>query len=161
MFRTLCLETTAQRRGWPRSANTVLFFGRIWAYKGLEYLIRAEPLITAEIPDAKIVIAGKGEDFSRYRAMMVHPERFVVHNEFIPDDRRAELFARASVVVLPYVEATQSGVIPVAYTFSKPVVATTVGSIPEMVDDGRTGLLVPPRSEESLAEAIVSLLRDD
>ena len=140
--------------------HLILFFGRIWEYKGLEYLIRAEPLITAQVPEARIVIAGQGEDFRRYRRMMVHPERFVVHSEYVSDSKRAELFRRASVVVLPYIEASQSGVIPVAYTFSKPVVATTVGGLPEMVEDGRTGYLVPPRDEKALADAIVRLLRD-
>jgi glycosyltransferase involved in cell wall biosynthesis len=140
--------------------HLVLFFGRIWEYKGLDYLIRAEPLITAEIPDARIVIAGQGEDFARYRRMMVHPERFIVHNEYVSNDKRAELFQRASVVALPYVDASQSGVIPIAYTFAKPVVATAVGALPEMVEPGRTGYLVPPRNEQALADAIVRLLRD-
>lgn len=140
--------------------DTLLFFGRIWGYKGLEYLIRAEPLISSRVPGVKIIIAGTGESFERYRAMMVHPDRFEVHNEFVPDSKRAELFARSSVVVLPYVEASQSGVIPIAYTFSKPVVATTVGSLPEMVEQGRTGLLVPPRNEEALASAVAELLLD-
>lgn len=140
--------------------SLILFFGRIWEYKGLEYLIRAEPLITAGVPNAKIMIAGRGEDFGRYRQMMVHPERFIVRNEFIPDDEIAALFRRASVVVLPYVEATQSGVIPTAYTFAKPVVATTVGGLPDQVEHERTGFLVPPRDENALAERIVQLLRD-
>jgi glycosyltransferase involved in cell wall biosynthesis len=144
----------------PDNGSTVLFFGRIWEYKGLEFLIRAEPLITAEIPHARIVIAGKGEDFTRYRQMMIHPDRFTVYNEFVPEERCNELFQQASVVVLPYIEASQSGVIPMAYTFMKPVVATTVGGLPEMVEDGRTGYLVPPRDERSLAAAVVRLLRD-
>jgi glycosyltransferase involved in cell wall biosynthesis len=139
---------------------TILFFGRIWEYKGLEYLIRAEPLITEKVPEARIVIAGEGEDFGRYRRLMDRPEHFVVYNEYIPDQRRSELFRHASIVVLPYVEASQSGVIPVAYSFMKPVVATTVGGLPEIVEDGRTGYLVPPRDERALAEAIVRLLRD-
>jgi glycosyltransferase involved in cell wall biosynthesis len=138
----------------------VLFFGRIWEYKGLEFLIRAEPLITAEVPDARIVIAGHGEDFARYRQIMIHPDRFTVYNEFIPEERSTELFQQASVVVLPYVEATQSGVISLAYEFMKPVVATTVGGLPEIVEDGRTGYLVPPRDEHALAAAIVRLLRN-
>ena len=141
--------------------HLVLFFGRIWEYKGLEYLIRAEPLISAQVPDVKIVIAGQGEDLARYRRMMVHPERFVVYNEYVPDGKRAELFGRASVVVLPYIEASQSAVVPIAYTFGKPVVATTVGGLPELVEDGRTGLLVPPRDEKALADAVVRLLRDE
>jgi glycosyltransferase involved in cell wall biosynthesis len=138
----------------------ILFFGRIWAYKGLEYLIRAEPLITAQVPDARIVIAGRGEDFARYRRMMIHPDKFIVHNEYIADDMLIRLFREASIVVLPYIDGTISGVVPIACTFGKPVVATTVGILPEMVDDGGTGLLVPPRDEGALAQAIVRLLSD-
>jgi glycosyltransferase involved in cell wall biosynthesis len=140
--------------------HLVLFFGRIWEYKGLEYLIRAEPLISARVPDVRILIAGQGEDFSRYARMMVHPDRFIVHNEFISEDRAAEYFQRASVVVLPYIEASQSGVIPLAYSASKPVVATTVGGLPEFVEDGHTGFLVAPRNAARLAAAVTRLLLD-
>jgi glycosyltransferase involved in cell wall biosynthesis len=140
--------------------NLILFFGRIWEYKGLEYLIRAEPLISALVPNARIMIAGQGEGFSRYARLMAHPERFIVHNEFISEERTAEYFRRASVVVLPYVEASQSGVIPLAYSAGKPVVATKVGGLPEMVEHGRTGYLVEPRDVQGLAEAVVALLRN-
>jgi glycosyltransferase involved in cell wall biosynthesis len=138
----------------------ILFFGRIWEYKGLEYLIKAEPLITSRVPQAKIVIAGTGEDFDRYRRMMVNPENFIVHNEFVSDHKRAELFQRASVVVLPYIEASQSFIISIAYRFGKPVVATTVGGLPEMVDDGRTGYLISPRKPQEIADAVVRLMQD-
>lgn len=139
----------------------ILFFGRIWEYKGLEYLIKAEPLITAKVPQARIVIAGTGEDFGRYRKMMTAADHFIVHNEYVSDQKRAELFRRAAVVVLPYIEASQSFIISIAYRFGKPVVATTVGGLPEMVDHGRTGFLVPPRDSESLASAIVDLMRNE
>lgn len=140
--------------------SLILFFGRIWKYKGLEYLIRAEPLISERVPDARILIAGRGEDLSRYREMMVHPGRFVVDNEYISDERAAGYFRRASVVVLPYLEASQSGVIPMAYSAGKPVVATTVGGLPEMVEQGRTGFLVAPRDVRQLAQAVTRLLLD-
>ena len=135
----------------------ILFFGRIWPYKGLEYLIKAEPLITAKIPEAKIVIAGTGEDFQRYRSMMI-PDKFEILNEYVSDEKRAELFSRASVVVMPYVEASQSHVPSIAYRCGKPVVATNVGGLPEMVEDGKTGFLVPPRDVDALAAAIVRLM---
>jgi len=140
--------------------GSVLFFGRLWPYKGLEYLIRAEPLISREIDGLKIIIGGEGEDFARYRAMMVHPDRFEVHNEFVARDAAADLFRRASVVVLPYTEASQSGVLAFAYTFGKPVVVTDAGSLPEVVDQGETGFVVPPADEQALAAAVVSVLRD-
>jgi glycosyltransferase involved in cell wall biosynthesis len=140
--------------------RTILFFGRIWPYKGLEYLIRAQPRISERIPDARIVIAGRGEDMQRYRELMRAPERFSVINEFVSAERRGELFARAAVVVLPYIEASQSGVLPIAYAYGKPVVVTAVGGLPETVEDGVTGVIVPPRDEHALADAVVRLLAD-
>lgn len=139
--------------------HMVLFHGRIWAYKGLEYFIRAQPLVNAEVPEARFVIAGTGDDMAPYRAMMSDPARFEVHDEYVSYELREELVARSAVVVLPYLEATQSGVIPVAYTHRKPVVATTVGGLPEQVEDGVTGFLVPPADASALAEKIVLLLR--
>jgi glycosyltransferase involved in cell wall biosynthesis len=149
-------DATVAERG-----KRLLFFGRIWEYKGLEYLIRAEPLISARIPDVEIVIAGRGEDFDKYRRMMVNPSRFVVDNELIPEERVAQHFGEASVVVLPYIDASQSGVVPIAYSFNRPVVATSVGGLPSVVEDGVTGLLVPPRDEHALADALITLLEND
>jgi glycosyltransferase involved in cell wall biosynthesis len=144
----------------PPAPPTLLFFGRIFEYKGLDYLIRAEPLIAAQVPNVKISIGGRGDDFAPYRAMMTDPSRYIVRNENIPDEDVAGLFLNAAVVVLPYIEATQSGVVPLAYTYARPVVATRVGGLPEAVEDGVTGILVPPRDVEALAAAIVRLLRD-
>jgi glycosyltransferase involved in cell wall biosynthesis len=136
---------------------TILFFGRIWPYKGLEYLIDAEPHVADQLSAFRIVIAGTGEPFDRYQRMMANPDRFAVEYAFIPDERREELFAQADVVVLPYIEATQTGVVPLAYRRGIPVIATDVGGLPEVVEDGRTGLLVPPRDPRALASAIVTL----
>jgi len=140
--------------------HLILFFGRIWEYKGLRYLIEAEPLITGKVPTAKIIIAGRGENFRKYAKLMVHKEKFIIHNQIIPNQMVAELFQRASVVVLPYIEASQSGIVPLAYAFKKPVVVTNVGSIPEVVDNGKTGYVVSPKDPERLAEAITDLLKD-
>ncbi|MFK7734813.1 MAG: glycosyltransferase family 4 protein [Pirellulaceae bacterium] len=140
--------------------NLVLFFGRIWDYKGLDQLIAAEPIVTREYPDARFMIAGEGEDFAKYRELMQNPEHFLVHNERVSDFDRARYFQKAALVVLPYNEATQSGVVPVAYNYSKPVVATRVGALAECVEHGVTGLLVPARDPEALAEAILALLKN-
>lgn len=141
--------------------STILFFGRIWPYKGIEYLIRAEPLISLRVPDVKIVIAGRGERFGRYRRLMRDAARFELHEYFVSREERDQLFRRASVVVLPYLDAATSAVIPIAYRHRKPVVVTSVGGLPEAVEDGATGLIVPPRDHVALAEALVRLLRDD
>jgi glycosyltransferase involved in cell wall biosynthesis len=138
----------------------ILFFGRIWKYKGLEHLIAAQPIVNAAFPDARIVIAGEGDDFEPYRRMMNQPERFEVHNRYITAAERDTMFRQASIVVLPYIEATQSGVIPFAYAYAKPVVATRVGAIPDAVDDGVTGILTEPHDPRALADAIICLLGD-
>jgi glycosyltransferase involved in cell wall biosynthesis len=92
--------------------------------------------------------------------MMEHPERFEVDHRFIPPDEVGSYFRRAALVVLPYIEATQSAVLVTAYTFRKPVVATRVGGLPAMVREGETGFLVPPRDAQALAGAVIRLLRD-
>jgi starch synthase len=144
----------------PEDPHMILFFGRIWEYKGLEYLIRAEPLISQRVPNVRIVIAGTGEDFGKYRKLMINPQRFEIHNERVSDEKREQLFAEAAIVTLPYVDGTQSGVIPIAFNHGKPVVATRVGALGEAVLDGETGLLVPPKDERALADALVRLLQD-
>ena len=142
-----------------KEEKAILFFGLIKRDKGLEYLIKAEPIITYSIPDAKIIIAGDG-DFKRYENLIKNKGKFEIHNKFIQDDEVASLFTRASLVVLPYIGGTQSGVIGIAYSFKKPVVVTDVGNIPEQVEDGKTGFIVPPRDSEALAKAIIKLLED-
>lgn len=140
--------------------QSILFFGRIWQYKGLEYLVRAMSQVNAEFPDAKCIIAGRGENLDHYRQWMNDPAAFVIHNDWISDEHRSQLFANCSMVVLPYIEASQSGVIPIAYAFEKPVIATRIGGLPDMIEHGHTGLLVPSRDAEALAEAMCQLLRD-
>ena len=88
-------------------------------------------------------------------------DNFEILNTYIPDDQVAHLFERAAVIVLPYTDASQSGVIPVAYSFKKPVIASSVGSLPEVVDDGKTGFIIPPHNSERLAESAIILLSDE
>lgn len=152
-------------RHWERpdvmeETNNILFFGSIWRYKGLEYLIRAEPYLEKTLDRFRITIAGTGEDMIPYRRLMVREQNYEILNTFIPDEKVAELFQKASVVVLPYIEASQSGVAPLALSFGKPVVVTNVGSIPELIENGKTGLVVEPADAAGLARAILTILTD-
>jgi len=140
--------------------KTILFFGLIRDYKGLDYLIKAVAIISPLIPDLKVIIAGAG-DFSKYAKIIDDnflQSHFEIHNRFIPDEEVAYFFQRSSIVILPYIDASQSGIIPIASSFKKPVIASNVGSIPEVIDDGQNGLIVPPRDSKALASAISSLL---
>ena len=149
---------------WHRSdvpeENLVLFFGRIVEYKGLEYLIKAQPYISEKYPSIRIIIAGEG-DFSKYMMQITDPDKFIIINRFISHEEAASLFQRCKVVVLPYIEGTQTGIAQVAYGFGKPVVATNVGGLPEMVEHEKTGLIVEPADARALADAVAKLLKDD
>jgi len=140
--------------------NSVLFFSRIAPYKGVEYLIHAAKLVKRQIPDITVTIAGDG-DFTKYRMMIGPDNSVIVLNRYIADNEVAELFQRASVIVLPYTDGSQTGIISIAATFKKPVIATDVGTFAKMVENRKTGLIVPPRDPNALAEAMISLLTND
>jgi glycosyltransferase involved in cell wall biosynthesis len=82
-------------------------------------------------------------------------------DRFIPDGEVSLYFSAADLVVLPYESATQSAIVPIAYAFERPVLATRVGGLPEAVRDGETGLLVEPRNPTALAEAIIRFYKED
>jgi glycosyltransferase involved in cell wall biosynthesis len=156
-------RTLADRQGLRRHSDgrlNVLFFGRIYAYKGLQYFMQAEPLVRQALPDIRFVIAGQGEPFDRYRPFIMEGSTFDVRNRRIPDQEVAQLFLDADIVVLPYIEASQSGVIPIAVTFGKPVIVTEVGELPGLVNRGGIGLVVPAQNAGALADAILRLGQD-
>jgi glycosyltransferase involved in cell wall biosynthesis len=164
VYMPLCARITAVKWAGRRHAEepgTVLFFGRAGSRKGLEYLVRAQPIITRHVPHARIVIAAHGKDLERCQQMIQDDSKFEIHEGFIPGVEMAAFYQKACLVALPYLSASTSGVLLDAYSFGKPVVTTTVGSLPEYVEDGVTGLLVPPADVGQLANAIVRLLSND
>jgi glycosyltransferase involved in cell wall biosynthesis len=138
----------------------ILFFGRIQEYKGLGYLLLAAPEIAAAVPTARIVIAGEGDPVATATMPLPRGVTFDVRNRFIPDDEAAALFAAADLLVLPYTEASQSGVLAIAATFALPVVASRVGELGETVGKLESGLVVPPGNAEAIARAVISLAGD-
>lgn len=150
-----------KRPEYAEKPGTVLFFGRINAYKGLGVLLEAWEQVAPQCPEARLVIAGRGYDLPHYRERILRDPQCVLVERFVTVQEVAQLFTEASIVVLPYVEATQSGVLSIAFAFGKPVVVTSVGSLPELVEDGVNGLVVPPRDPQALAAALLQLLRDE
>ena len=145
--------------GKSNSNNTILFFGSNRPNKGLQYLIKAEQILRSKLQNYKIVLAGENVSDCGLTDGR-NSSHFEIVDEFIPTEKVPHYFRDASIVVLPYISATQSGIIPLAYAFGKPVVATNVGAIPEIVEEGKTGLLVEPGDEVALADAICSMLSD-
>lgn len=138
--------------------HTILFFGRMLEYKGLRYLIEAEPLVSKEIPDFKIIVAGNGKDLTDNKRYIEVNPHFEIHDRFIPNDEVAIFFKRAVLIVIPYIEASQSGIVAMSFAFGKPVIVTDVGSLSEVVSDGKVGLVVPARDVKRLSIAIIDLL---
>ncbi len=140
-----------------------LCFGTITAYKGIDTLCEAWPLVRAEVPDAELVIVGAVSadiDEPALRSTVARLPGVSLHTGYVPVPEVAPYFARARCVVLPYKRSSQSGVAHLAHTMGRPVVATRVGDIPEVVHDGVSGLLVAPDDPEALAGALIRLLKD-
>jgi glycosyltransferase involved in cell wall biosynthesis len=135
----------------PPSGRTLLFFGLIRDYKGLDVLLEALP----KIPDARLVVAGDPLDPVR----QVDPDgRVEWRLGFRPDDEVRELMGRAAAVVLPYRRLDSSGVLATAIGYRRPVVVTDVGSLGEIVREFGAGEVVPPGDPEALAQAAARLL---
>ncbi|RCJ32888.1 glycosyl transferase family 1 [Nostoc minutum NIES-26] len=143
-----------------REPYTLLFFGRIWPYKGLNYLLEALPLIATKIPEVKLIIAGRGENIQQYFPHGLDSKRIETIDNFIPEEDVAALFQRATISVLPYIEASQSGVAALSYGMGTPIVASDVGGLKEVIKHEKDGLLVPPGDVQALANAIIRLLSD-
>ncbi|MBP1806804.1 glycosyltransferase family 4 protein [Rubellimicrobium aerolatum] len=139
---------------------TLLLFGRIFAYKGLDLLLRAEAALGDRLPGLRIVIAGRGDDPWELRGLMGDPGRYDIRSRFIEDREVAELFLGADAIALPYAEASQSGVLNVAAAFGLPAIATDVGELGATVEGQGMGLVVPPGDAAAMAATILRMAGD-
>lgn len=122
-----------------RLRKTIAFIGRIEYYKGVELLVDA--FMSLQHKDINLLIAGRGDVSSIVDKCRVKREQVILINRWIEDHEFQEILDNVDIVVLPYNEATQSGIIPLAFAFGKTVIATNVGALSEQVPDG-TGLIV-------------------
>ena len=137
----------------------ILFFGNIRPYKGLQYLCEAMRKVRTEVPQARLTVAGNGDLYFDINPYL--EEGFVdLVNRYISMEELSMMLSRTSLCVCPYTDATQSGVIMTAYSKMVPVIASDVGGLSEMVENEKYGLLVPPCNVETLADAIISLLKN-
>lgn len=155
-------KSGARRALGIREENVMLFFGYVRPYKGLDLLLDAMPEVLRSIR-VKLLVVGEfygDEAKTRAKVKKLKLEKSVeIRAEYVPNDKVAPFFSAADVVVLPYLSATQSGIVQIAYNFNRPVIATNVGGLAEVVIDGVTGRIVPPNDPRALAEAIVSFYR--
>lgn len=163
-FQNLAREEARQRLGLGEQQQVLLFFGFVREYKGLKHLIAALPEIIKRLPKTHLLIVGDfGKDKQEYLELIAQNkmEDFLsIYDGYIPDREVEQYFAASDLVVLPYESATQSGIVQIAYGFERPVVATNVGGLPDVVLDEKTGYLVPPKNPEALADAVVRFFEE-
>ena len=151
-----------RKLGIRESERTVLFFGRIQPYKGLEYLIEAFELLSSEGAPYRLIIAGepKKEHEQYWLGMRSRIENGPTRDKvlqaitYIPDDETEVYFKAADALILPYTDIYQSGVLFLGYSFGLPTIATEVGSFREEIIEGETGLICRPADPADLAQAI-------
>lgn len=161
-------DEARKRLGIGPAEKTMLFFGSIAPYKGLEYLIAALPYL-ADAADYRLIVAGSPKaGFETYweevrRAIDANASGASILQkiEFVPDDETEIYFKAADVLVLPYRFIFQSGVLFLSYNFGLPVLAADVGSMKDDVVDGRTGFVFKPEEPADLARTIETYFASD
>jgi glycosyltransferase involved in cell wall biosynthesis len=144
--------------------RVILFFGYIRAYKGLDLLLEAMPRIVSEIPLTLLVVGEFYEGAGRYEKLIKEggietSVRLV--GTYVPNEEVSLYFSACDVVVLPYRSATQSGIVQIAYQFDRPVIATDVGGLSEVVLHQKTGIIVPPGDPTALSAAVIEFYRSN
>ncbi len=151
-------ENIRKQFGFSQNDKVLLFFGYVRKYKGLDLLIDAFPIIKNSIPNAKLLIVGEFYDspdfyLNKIKQLQIEKDTVVV-NQFVPNEEVGKYYKACDLVILPYRSATQSGILNVAYGFSKPVLVTNVGGLSEFVEDKKTGLIIRPDSPQEIASGV-------
>lgn len=147
------------------SDKIILFFGFVREYKGLKYLLNAMPQVISTIGNVYLYVVGDFADDKQSYINIINAldigANTIICDGYIPDREVEKYFAASDVVVLPYTSATQSGIAQIAYGFEKPVIATNVGGLPEVVTEGQTGHIVEPCDSDAIAGAIIHFFSEE
>ena len=136
-----------------RGRLELLFFGFIRPYKGLDVLVEALRLLGDTSVHLTVIGEHWGDPSSLMATLSALPG-IEYHLGYMSNEDAANYFERADFVILPYRKATGSAVASVAFHYDKPIIASRVGGLPDVVLDGDTGLLVPPDDPMALAEVL-------
>ena len=158
-------DAARARLSLPPNAKVLLFFGQIKEVKGLDLLLDAAASIKPAVPELHVLIAGKmwGQDFAPYRSQIDRlglQDHCIAHVRYIADDEVAAYYAAADLVVLPYRKIYQSGVILMAMSYGKPVLAADLDGMKEVIDDGVTGYLFRAGDSAHLAQRLQAALAE-
>lgn len=154
-----------KRLNLKNDTKVLLFFGFIRKYKGLHNLINSMPAILKKLDNVKLLIVGEfRDDKSEYLELIKRnklKDNIIIVDDYIQDKEIENYFVASDVVVLPYETATQSGIVQIAYSFKKPVIATNTGGLPEVVINNKTGYIVEPSNKKELSDAVISYFKED
>lgn len=151
-------EEARRRLGLPVVGPLILFFGFIRPYKGLDLLLEA--MADPRIREKGIRLLVSGEFYTDRQPYLEAVSRLgitdivILRTDFIPDSEVRYHLCAADLVVQPYRSATQSGVTPLSYHFERPMLVTRVGALPDMVPDGKVGVVAEP-DPRSIADGIL------
>jgi glycosyltransferase involved in cell wall biosynthesis len=164
----LTTEGARQRLGLGAREKVLLFFGNIAPYKGVEYLVDAFIEIAKRQADFRLIIAGRPKGNEEYWAGLqakinASPvcDKFILKIEFVPDAETEVYFKAADVLILPYTNIFQSGVLFLGYNFGLPAIAADVGSLKEEIVEGRTGYVFQSRDTAGLVCTIENYFAGD
>jgi glycosyltransferase involved in cell wall biosynthesis len=140
------------------SPTRILLFGRMQKYKGVEAFIDMAEEVAKEIPSLQAVLAGTGPEITRLRDRIKQSPHLVLIEKFMTPAEVISEFQKAALIVAPYIDATQSGVVAAAFANGRPVLATSVGGLVDSVTSGVNGILVPPQNPQALATEATKIL---
>ena len=161
-FENMDTKTARKKLSIPDDEKIMLFFGFVREYKGLKHLINAVDILKREyftkekMPLLYVVgdFDGNKDEYVKRIEELKISDDIVIVDGYVPDKEVEKYFSASDLVVLPYESATQSGIVQIAYGFRKPVIVTRVGGLPEVVEDGVTGVIIEPFDDRALADAI-------
>jgi len=158
------ISKTEARTRLGLEGDTILCFGFVRSYKGVDYLLTAMPLILRE---RRVTLLVVGEFWADKQALARRVKELGIReavsllDRYVPNEEVGLYFSAADAVVLPYITATGSGIVQIAYALDKPVIATRAGSLSEVVEEGRTGYLVNPGDPKGLAGAVLRFYKEE
>lgn len=151
-------NSSREKLGIDISSRVILFFGIITKYKGLDILLKSFNTLSEKNKHFRLIIAGRisNEYVNEFHEMLKEYDNANILKflRFIENDEVEYLFKASDVVVLPYLEASQSGVLFMSYAYGRPVIAPYLGGFPDDIDPNKTGMLFTTGSPESLKETI-------
>jgi glycosyltransferase involved in cell wall biosynthesis len=157
-------DVAREKFGYNLNQLVILFFGIITKYKGLDLLLEAFTRLEAILPDIQLLIAGRvSQEYRNEYDNLIqsyNSDRITKIARHIKEEEVEQIFKAADLVVLPYTEASQSGVLFMSYAYGKPVIAPSLGGFPDDIETGKTGFLFEPFNIDSLAAAIQEYIRN-